>query len=393
MKTNYESNIWKFYLFMFLNGLELTIPIYVLFLLANNLSMTQVMILEVIFIVLTLGLEVPSGAFADLYGRKTAFIISDLSFVIGFLIFGFGTNFWHFLIANILVACSMAFWSGTDSAFVYDTLKELKREKDYAKIFGRGHSFVNIIFAFMALAGVAIASKTGYRPLFFITAGFVFLAIFVALSFKEPPIHKKLLDRKYSEHLKEALKFASTHKIVRNFIIYFSVAGALSHLTWFVLQPYYGQSSLPIYFVGIAIFLYFFIYSFGMMFSNFFVKKFSEKGVIFTNLLISSFSFIGFFFINKIAALVVLSIMTFFNGVSNIFVDRGINHHTDSHHRATVLSIKNMGKSIFYAIFAPLIGLFTDIFSPEAAFLMMGVGLFAHFIFIVFLFSYKKRKT
>ena len=108
MKEEYSNNIWKFYLFSFVSALELTVSIYVLFLLANNLSMTQVMLLETIFIGVVLILEVPSGVFADLYGRKTALAISALCSSISLIIFGFGTNFWIFLIAQIIIALGWA---------------------------------------------------------------------------------------------------------------------------------------------------------------------------------------------------------------------------------------------------------------------------------------------
>ena len=57
MTNVYESNIWKFYLFKIVGAIELTISIFVLFLLANNLSMTQVMILQTIFITIVLLLD------------------------------------------------------------------------------------------------------------------------------------------------------------------------------------------------------------------------------------------------------------------------------------------------------------------------------------------------
>ena len=67
MNQKYANNIWKFYLFKIAGALELTIAIYVLFLLANNLSITQVMILETIFMCLILLFEIPSGIFADFF--------------------------------------------------------------------------------------------------------------------------------------------------------------------------------------------------------------------------------------------------------------------------------------------------------------------------------------
>jgi len=84
--------------------------------------------------------------------------------------------------------------------------------------------------------------------------------------------------------------------------------------------------------------------------------------------------------------------MSFVCGVRDIFVNKGINEYTDSHHRATVVSIQSMSKSLMYAVFAPLIGYFTDIFTPSAAFLMMGVGLFIFFIYYLIL-SWINRKS
>ena len=134
MPNSYKSNINLFYLFKIVNSLELTLSIFVLFMLANKLTMTQVMILETIFIICVLLFEIPSGAFADLYGRKLALAISMILISFSLVIFGLGTNFWIFLIAQIINSLGTAFSSGADSAFLYDSLKEIKKEKDYSKI-------------------------------------------------------------------------------------------------------------------------------------------------------------------------------------------------------------------------------------------------------------------
>ncbi len=381
MKQTYANNIWKFYLFRFVSALELTVSIYVLFLLANNLSMIQVMLLETIFIGVVLLLEVPSGAFADLFGRKTALALSLLCASISFIIFGIGTNFWVFLIAQLLMALGWSLESGADLALVYDSLKEINKEKDYAKIYGRSNFIAHFTWAGSALLSGFLAIYLGYRNLFFITAGLFFMGFIVALWFKEPPIHKKVAGKNYLGHLIGAAKFAYHHKIVRNLIIFYGMFAAISHLAWFVIQPYYDVSNLPKYVIGIAIFIYFSFAGIGSITANYFMAKIKEEKLILSMLLIASISFIGLFFINKLFGLLLIAIMSLAGGIRDIYVSKGIHEHTDSYHRATVGSIQSFSKSIMYAIFAPLIGYFTDIFTPSAAFLMMGIGLFFFFMY------------
>src|SRR3989344_3135773 len=391
MPNSYKSNINLFYLFKIVNSLELTLSIFVLFMLANKLTMTQVMILETIFILCVLLFEIPSGAFADLYGRKLALAISMILISASLVIFGLGSNFWIFLIAQIINSLGTAFSSGADSAFLYDSLKEIKKEKDYSKIYGRSNFLAQITWAISALLSGFLAIYLGYRNLFYITAFILFIGFLIVLLFKEPPINKKIVRKNYLSHTIGAIKFSYNNKIVRNLIIYFSMFGAFSHMAWFIIQPFYDYSDLPKYMVGVAIFLYFISTAIGYLTAEKFIKNIKEEKILITLLLIASLSFIGIFFVNAWFALLLISSMSFVSGLRDIIVNNGINKHTDSHHRATVLSVQSMSKSVMYAIFAPLLGYVTDIFSPSAAFLLMGISLFIFFIYYFVLSLINKR--
>jgi len=291
----------------------------------------------------------------------------------------------------VVMAFCWALMSGADSALLYDSLKEIKKEKQYAKIFGRGNFYSLLTWAILALVGGFSAIYLGYRNLFFISAFLFFLGFIVGLWFKEPPIHKKVHEKNYYKHLIEAIKFSCNHKVVRNLIIYFGMFAAFGHITWFLIQPFYDQSTLPKYMVGIATFLYFLSAGLGNLTAEKFVKRIKEAKLLIIILLIASLSFIGIFFVNKLFALLLISIISFVCGVRDIFVNKGINEHTDSHHRATVISIQGMSRNLMYAVFAPLIGYFTDIYTPSAAFLMMGIGLFLFFIYYLILSWINKK--
>jgi MFS family permease len=387
MNNEYNGNILKFYLFSIFGGFELTVSIFALFFLSNHLSMIQVMTLEAIFIITILFLEIPSGVFADMFGRKTSLVLSSIFLILSFITFGLGSTFWIFLIAQILMSFCWALKSGADSAFIYDSLKELRKEDQYESVFGKVSFIWMFSLTIISIVSAYLASIIGFRALFFISVAFYLIALLISLTFKEPPIHKHLQEKSYFKHLKKAIKFTISHKVVRNFIIYYGLFAAVTHLMYFVIQPYYEFSGLPRYILGITMASYFLFAGIGHLLAGKIMKIVSEKRLLISLLLISSLSFIVLFNINLIIAILFIAISSFASGVRDIFVEKEINIHTKSYHRATVISIKSISKSLMYAVFAPLIGLFVDIYSPNAAFLMMGIGLFIFLIYIILLFK------
>lgn len=131
-----EGNIWKSYIFQILCGLFFSVPVMVLFWQDNGLSLTEIMILQSLFSITIVLLEVPTGYFADVFGRRKALIYSSLFSFFGFVIYSLSYNFYQFLLAEILLAFAISLTSGADSALLYDTLKDLKKENLYKKIWG-----------------------------------------------------------------------------------------------------------------------------------------------------------------------------------------------------------------------------------------------------------------
>ncbi len=391
LNKQYEANIWKFYLYKFLNSIELTVPIFTLFFLANNLTMVQFMSLETIYIILVLILEVPSGAFADLFGRKLSISIEGILCAMGFMVLGLSTTYFGFLMGQVLLAFSAALRSGADSALIYDTLKGLNKEKSFSKIYGKSSFIATTCWAVCALIGGYLAPIIGYRPLFLITAGIFSLAFLVTLLFKEPKNHDEVYEKNYIKHLKESIKFSLSHRVIRNLLIYYSFFGAAGHMAWFIIQPFYEQSALPKYFVGIAVSCFFIASSIGNYFSHKIIDKYNNTNLLLGLITFSSIALIMTFFVSKLFALVFIIVLRFMTGVRNVFVDKEINEHTKSSQRATVLSVKHMSKSVMYAVLAPLVGLIVDIYTPAAAFLMLGVGLSIFAIYFLIL-SFVTRK-
>ncbi|MBU2229572.1 MFS transporter [Patescibacteria group bacterium] len=96
---------------------------YVIFLLSRDLDLMQVSLVNVAFMVTVFIFEVPTGAVADIFGRKFSYVLSNLILGLGFAFYGFCQDFWGFILAEIIIAIGMTLTSGALKAWFVDSLK------------------------------------------------------------------------------------------------------------------------------------------------------------------------------------------------------------------------------------------------------------------------------
>ena len=78
------------------------------------------------------------------------------------------------------------------------------------------------------------------------------------------------------------------------------------------------------------------------------------------------------------------------SGYFNPVLEDYINSRIPSSKRATILSIKNMMHSFFYAIVSPLLGYFIDLYSLQTA--LLGMGIILIFVAMIFFVIFRKKK-
>ena len=113
------------------NGLA-WLPIFFLYFSAH-LSPEAVLRLEALYFSAMVLLEVPSGYFSDVVGRRLTLLLSALAMVAAYTLFLVGSGFWIFALAQVLLAAGFAFNSGTDTALLYDSLAALKQTAQYGQ--------------------------------------------------------------------------------------------------------------------------------------------------------------------------------------------------------------------------------------------------------------------
>ena len=123
-----RDNIIKLYILRALLWFMISMPIIVVFFQLNNLTLTEVFILQGIYSFTIAIIEIPSGYFADYFGRKKSLIFSTFCMFLGYLIFSNYSGVEIYIIAQVLIAIGGSLISGADSAIMYDTLIQIDKK-------------------------------------------------------------------------------------------------------------------------------------------------------------------------------------------------------------------------------------------------------------------------
>ena len=195
-----NRNIWKFGLYNFIDHIRITWMIRTLFLLWLGFNFTTMSIHESILALVIFLFEVPLGALADFIGKRKAIIISTGLHGIGFMLMGIMNAPMQYYFIAIIMGLAFSFFSGSDVALLYDTLKRVKREKEYKKIRGRINAIGNVGSVIGVFVGPALYLV---NPRFgFLFTGITYLlGAIILLTMKEPyPYpHKFTLKRHWQQ--------------------------------------------------------------------------------------------------------------------------------------------------------------------------------------------------
>jgi len=154
-------NIPLFIAFRVLFNARFYYPVFAVIQLDYGLSMTQFALLNAIWAVSIVVLEVPSGALADRFGRRRLVVAASVLMVvemalIAFVPLGNATLvFWVWVLNRILSGAAEAAASGADEALAYDSLPEESRLERWPRVLSRLMMLSSLAFVVAMLVGAA----------------------------------------------------------------------------------------------------------------------------------------------------------------------------------------------------------------------------------------------
>ena len=232
------GSVPKYYLYKATKAVEFYRPIMYLFFLAQGLNFTQIAILEAIYNLTTVLGEVPTGYVGDRVGRRNSLLIGTT--LIALTLVGIGLAGSFLTLAGLYVCWSMGynFRSGSEDAWLYDTLTDDLSESEFARVRGRGESVSLAVGTGAAVLGGYLGSLDLSYP-WFVAAAVTGLGVLVLLTVDEPNTYKSAATEDVG--LRRTLGIVSevlSRRNIRALVLYYYVLyAAVTYLVFVFLQP------------------------------------------------------------------------------------------------------------------------------------------------------------
>lgn len=373
MNRNIKSN----YIYTFFNSMNLTQGLWMIYLVSKGQSLFAVGMLESIFHITSFLMEVPTGAISDIYGRKVSRLLSRFVFIFSIVLLVFANHFIFFAISFIFSALSYNLESGSGEALIYDSLKILKNEKNYMKVFGKIEISYQLSSTIaLILGGYLVKFNYNYAFIGTIIIAIISL-IYGFFNFTEAIIEEKNNEKiklnffiSIKNQIENSLTTFRNQRKVGYLIVISMLMSSVATSFFFYLQNYFkfnGYSELKI---GFILSIASLIAAFGASKTHIVEKYIKERGILMYIPIFMTFSLLGIAYTNyEIIFYIFLSLG---ESILYIAVNDYINKLIESEYRATILSFMSMAFSLCMIIFFPIIGLIGDHYSLKTAFIIIS---------------------
>lgn len=395
-------NIRRFMIFRVCFNARFYYPVFTILFLDFGLSLEQFAILNAVWAATIVLFEVPSGALADVVGRRNLLVVAGSLMVFEILILclapvgASAMLFWLFALNRFMSGTAEAAASGADEALAYDTLCRHGLESEWSRVLERLMRLQSATNLVAMLAGAVLydpvavrwiqaalgweataTQETTLRFPLYLTLGMGVLTLSAALGMKETPgrdrtdgvsLYRVVADafRMTFKAGRWILKTPMASVVILSGLVFDHVARVLITLN----SQYYRTIHLPEATFGII--------SSGLSLFGFFLPRIARRlagsRTARTNLflvaaiLFAGILWMGFFFpvIGILTPVFIFSVLM----LTNFFVSHYLNPITASEQRATVLSFKGLSFNLAYGLlgilYSGLLGHLRQNLSTEA---------------------------
>ena len=338
-----DERIRRFYFFRALTSFSLWIPFWTLWVYKNLDSLFLLTAVDTAFWATMVLVQVPAGLLGDKYGRKTVLFIGEALFAAGVLGFGFSTEFWEFFASNIIWAVGACFIVSGDTPFVYDTLLELDRGRDFTKVMGTANAVMFLMNAVACVIGGIIVSVTDRVELTLIIASLVGLTGSFTVAFlKEPKVPRQFM-KSYRAQLGTGVKQVIKSRAIM-ILVFFQITLQLGTYVMAVFRSVYLKEDLQLDHFQIGLFFAAFAIVGGAvtLSASQIEARLKEKGSLVFMLvaLVSSFAIV--FLVRSPVAVMTQFLVYMVVGLQSPVINGYIHRLVDSSHRSTIIAIASM---------------------------------------------------
>jgi MFS family permease len=168
-------------------GWSVTMPMYALFLLGRGLDLLQINLVLATYLIVAFVFEVPTGAVADLVGRRLSFLLSCGLRAAAFALYAFAHSFTDCIVAEFIDAIGTTLASGALDAWAIDGMRAEGNTRPSDRFFARAQILARTLMIAGGLAGGYLAQRRMELAWFAGTFIFTSTAMAAALLMRDVP--------------------------------------------------------------------------------------------------------------------------------------------------------------------------------------------------------------
>ncbi len=349
MKSNVSRNPRLLFWGRAFFEIKMMTAVTVLFYLSRDMSLEQVFYMSIVWSIVAIATEVPSGYLADKIGRKRTLILGVLLMLGAHIATLIAYGPWAFAGIFVLMSASFSCFSGTDEALLYESLKEIGKEEEMTKHNGRLMSARTIFKLFIPLIGAFVARDLldwQFQLLIWVNIAAVLLSLAFLLRLVEPKRIKSVFSAELGV-FRQSIDTIRNHpwllKASLNKILIFIAV----FITWRIYQPLLAESGMSIMWLGVFDVIGYIILTSMRWNTDVLVKWFgAARYIALTAWIGVAFLVVSILATNLWLDFVALALVIgVISGREPAFA-HAINQRIESRSRATTLSNLNMIKSV-----------------------------------------------
>lgn len=235
--TGIERSIRRYPVYLFFQKASYWGPVFFLYF-NSLLSLADVLLLEAIYYIGVVVLEVPTGYLADRIGPRRILIASSLAQMLACAAFISSGHFAVLAAGQVLLGLGMSLGSGSDTSYHYALVKSLHREADFGHRESRAARAILLSQGTAALVGGMVASvdlRYAYA-LTIISSGIAALLAFRFVEVDETGSERESIGRQLLSCLKDARHPRLMWLL--GFYVYMTVVNHIPHEFY---QPFIGM--------------------------------------------------------------------------------------------------------------------------------------------------------
>lgn len=293
-------------------------------------------------------------------------IVGALCCFVALMLYATGFNIWVLVAGAICEGLGRSFFSGTDKAFLYETLQEQNQLNQFETLFGKIGSFEQIALGISAIVGGFLA-LISLQFVMWIAVIPTLLSLICAFWFVDTN-----RDRLYQQSpyvmLKEALKGLVKNRRLRLVCIAEILGFGFGEST-FHFQAVFFNLLIPQWLIGVVRSINHLFGAIGFWTAGSIIKHFGYKRVLIGGNIITSLIRLLVLVFASVLSPFVMAILNVDYGYSSTAKNGLMQREFSDKQRSTMGSIVSLAGSLCFSIISVLLGFIADISTPTHAML------------------------